>query len=67
MTTLRTLAAGLALLCSAAAVPAQTVLERVAAGGKLVVAHRESSVPFSYVVDGKPIGNPMRLAFNADC
>lgn len=61
MTTLRTLAAGLALLCSAAAVPAQTVLERVAAGGKLVVAHRESSVPFSYVVDGKPIGYAMDL------
>jgi len=61
MTTIRTLAACLALLCSAAAVPAQTVLERVAGGGKLVVAHRESSVPFSYMVDGKPVGYAVDL------
>ena len=61
MTTIRTFAACLALLCSAAAVPAQTVLERVAGGGKLVVAHRESSVPFSYMVDGKPVGYAVDL------
>lgn len=61
MTTIRIFAACLALLCSAAAVPAQTVLERVAGGGKLVVAHRESSVPFSYMVDGKPVGYAVDL------
>ena len=61
MTTIRTFAACLALLCSAAAVPAQTVLERVAGGGKLVVAHRESSVPFSYMVDDKPVGYAVDL------
>ncbi len=61
MTTIRSFAVCLALLCSAAAVPAQTVLERVAAGGKLVVAHRESSVPFSYMVDGKPVGYAVDL------
>jgi glutamate/aspartate transport system substrate-binding protein len=61
MATFRNIAACLALLCSAAAAPAQTVLERVAAGGKLVVAHRESSVPFSYMVDGKPVGYAMDL------
>ncbi len=61
MTTIRSFAVCLALLCSAAAVSAQTVLERVAAGGKLVVAHRESSVPFSYMVDGKPVGYAVDL------
>lgn len=61
MTALRNLAVCLALLCSAAAPWAQTVLERIAAGGKLVVAHRESSVPFSYVVDGKPMGYAVDL------
>lgn len=42
----------------AASVQAATVLERVSAGGKLVIAHRESSVPFSYVdsQSGKPVG-----------
>ncbi|OJX31786.1 MAG: amino acid ABC transporter substrate-binding protein [Burkholderiales bacterium 68-12] len=61
MTALRNLAVCLALLCSAAAPWAQTVLERIAAGGKLVVAYRESSVPFSYVVEGKPLGYAVDL------
>ncbi len=61
MTTFRNAITCLALLCSAAALPAQTVLERVAAGGKLVVGYRESSVPFSYVADGKPIGYAVDL------
>jgi ABC-type amino acid transport substrate-binding protein len=40
----------------------QTVLERVAAGGKLVLAHREASVPFSYLdADKKPIGYALDL------
>lgn len=41
---------------------AQTVLERVAAGGKLVLAHRESSVPFSYLdADKKAVGYALDL------
>ena len=36
---------------------AETVLERIAGGGKLVLAHRESSIPFSYLnQDQKPVG-----------
>jgi glutamate/aspartate transport system substrate-binding protein len=49
------------LLCGS---PAQAtgVLERVAAGGKLVVAHRESSIPFSYLdQDNKPVGYALDL------
>jgi glutamate/aspartate transport system substrate-binding protein len=57
----RNMAWALALLCCAAGASAQGVLERVAAGGKLVIAHRESSVPFSYVEGGKPIGYAMDL------
>lgn len=47
----------------AASVQAATVLERVSAGGKLVIAHRESSVPFSYVdsQSGKPVGYAVDL------
>ncbi len=46
-------------MCSA---NAQTVLERIAAGGKLVIAHRESSVPFSYLdADKKPVGYAIDL------
>jgi len=38
------------------------VLERVSAGGKLVIAHRESSIPFSYVdADKKPVGYAVDL------
>ncbi|WP_298214265.1 amino acid ABC transporter substrate-binding protein [Acidovorax sp.] len=47
----------------AASVQATTVLERVSAGGKLVIAHRESSVPFSYIdsKSGKPVGYALDL------
>ncbi|WP_237219154.1 amino acid ABC transporter substrate-binding protein [Rhodoferax aquaticus] len=41
---------------------AQTVLERIAAGGKLVIAHREVSIPFSYLDANKnPVGYAMDL------
>ncbi|MDR7305987.1 amino acid ABC transporter substrate-binding protein [Rhodoferax saidenbachensis] len=41
---------------------AGTVLERVAAGGKLVVAHRESSIPFSYLdTEKRPVGYAVDL------
>ena len=55
---------GVAALCCAVAASAQTsVLERVAGGGKLVIAYRESSVPFSYIdsQSGKPVGYAMDL------
>lgn len=41
---------------------AGTVLERIRATGKIVVAHRESSVPFSYLdADKKPVGYAVEL------
>ncbi|WP_296509845.1 amino acid ABC transporter substrate-binding protein [Rhodoferax sp.] len=41
---------------------ASGVLDRVAAGGKLVIAHRESSIPFSYMdADKKPVGYAVDL------
>lgn len=44
------------------AATAAGVLERVSAGGKLVIAHRESSIPFSYVdADKKPVGYAVDL------
>lgn len=55
---------GLAALCSAFAASSQaSVLERISAGGKLVLAHRESSVPFSYIdtQSGKPVGYALDL------
>lgn len=52
----------LALVAFAPAAQAQTVLERVAAGGKLIIAHRESSIPFSYLDANKqPVGYAMDL------
>ena len=57
------LAWGFAALCCASAASAQGVLERISGGGKLVIAHRESSVPFSYIdtQTGKPVGYAMDL------
>jgi ABC-type amino acid transport substrate-binding protein len=56
---------GTALALGAAMLPAQAdgVLDRVKAGGKIVLAHRESSVPFSYVdpVSKKPMGYALDL------
>jgi ABC-type amino acid transport substrate-binding protein len=56
----------LAAACGASAAAAQTVLERVSAGGALVIAHRESSVPFSYVDEktGKPVGYAVDLCLH---
>ncbi|MBX3586384.1 MAG: amino acid ABC transporter substrate-binding protein [Ramlibacter sp.] len=49
--------------CWASAAQAQGVLDRVKAGGKLVIAHRESSVPFSYIdpVSRQPMGYALDL------
>lgn len=55
-------ALGLAAWMAVAVAPAQTVLERVASGGKLVIGYRDSSVPFSYVdAAGKPMGYAIDL------
>jgi len=52
----------LALLCISAPVAAKGVFERVAAGGALVIAHRESSIPFSYLdANKKPVGYAVDL------
>jgi len=49
-------------LALTAAAPAQAVFEKVSKGGALVLAHRESSVPFSYLDSNKkPIGYALDL------
>ncbi len=40
---------------------AEGVLDRVRGGGPLVIAHRESSVPFSYVYEGRAVGYAVDL------
>lgn len=58
-------ACGLTALCAVwtAGAAQASVLERINAGGKLVIAHREASVPFSYVdsQSGKPVGYAVDL------
>lgn len=52
------------LVASAASVPASAgvVLDRIKASGQIVIAHRESSVPFSYLDAGnKPVGYALDL------
>ncbi|GAD20332.1 amino acid ABC transporter substrate-binding protein [Acidovorax sp. MR-S7] len=49
-----------ALACSTFA-QAEGVLDRVRGGGPLVIAHRESSVPFSYVHEGRAVGYAVDL------
>lgn len=51
----------LGLIVTAAAAHADGVLDRVAKGAPLVIAHREASIPFSYVHQGKPIGYALDL------
>ena len=54
-------AVGLVALSCALGTSAQGVLPRIAGGGKLVIAHREMAVPFSYVDAGKPVGYAIDL------
>jgi ABC-type amino acid transport substrate-binding protein len=59
-------AAALVCALSALALPsiaaAQTTLDRIKSSGSVTLAHRESSVPFSYLdADKKPIGYAMDL------
>jgi glutamate/aspartate transport system substrate-binding protein len=54
----------LALLAASACstfAQAEGVLDRVRGGGPLVIAHRESSVPFSYVYEGRAVGYAVDL------
>lgn len=51
-------------LLSLAALPkahAGATLDRIRSEGRIVLAHRESSVPFSFVVDGRPMGYAVDL------
>ncbi len=52
---------GALLLGSGPFAYAQSTLDRIRARGAVVVAHREASIPFSYVVDGRPIGYAIDL------
>lgn len=52
----------LLVLGFATAAQAGPVLDRIQSSGRIVLAHRESSVPFSYVLpDGKPVGYALDL------
>jgi ABC-type amino acid transport substrate-binding protein len=54
--------AALILAVSAPAAVAGPALDRIKQSGKIVIAHRESSVPFSYVLpDKKPVGYAVEL------
>jgi glutamate/aspartate transport system substrate-binding protein len=50
-----------ALVLAGASATAGPVLDRIKERGKIVIAHRESSVPFSYVADRKPMGYAVDL------
>lgn len=43
------------------AAPAQPALERIQARGSVIIGHRESSIPLSYLADGKPVGYSLDL------
>ncbi|MEO5736663.1 MAG: amino acid ABC transporter substrate-binding protein [Variovorax sp.] len=49
------------LLCSLSEAFAGPVLERIQAKKTIVIGHRESSIPFSYTNEGKPIGYALDL------
>jgi glutamate/aspartate transport system substrate-binding protein len=54
--------AALFLLAAAPAAVAGLAIDRIKQSGKIVIAHRESSVPFSYVLpDKKPVGYAVEL------
>src|SRR3954471_15452389 len=56
------LLAALVLAALAPAALAGPGLERIKQTGKIIIAHRESSVPFSYVLpDKKPVGYAVDL------
>lgn len=49
-------AAAMAAAAAAAAPAAGNTLQRIQASGVVVIGHRESSVPMSYIADGTPVG-----------
>lgn len=49
------------LLALAATAHAGPVLDRITSTQRIVLAHRESSVPFSYLHDGQPVGYAVDL------
>jgi ABC-type amino acid transport substrate-binding protein len=51
----------LALAATPTSAQAGAVLDRIKAQGRIVLAHRESSVPFSYVDGGRPVGYAVDL------
>ena len=56
------LLSALALAAAATAAQAGPVLDRIKQSGKIVIAHRESSIPFSYLdADKKPVGYAIDL------
>lgn len=58
----RTSAAAVVLALTTFNAQAAGVLDRVKAGGHLVLAHRDASIPFSYLdADGKPVGYAIDL------
>jgi glutamate/aspartate transport system substrate-binding protein len=56
------LMAAVALAAAATGAQAADTLAKVAASGKITLAYRESSVPFSYLDGGKPIGFSVELS-----
>ncbi|HBD37008.1 amino acid ABC transporter substrate-binding protein [Cupriavidus metallidurans] len=60
----------LAALLTPAAIPAaqaasSPVIQRIQQTGVIRIAHRESSVPFSFMADGKPVGYAVDLCLKA--
>ncbi|GAA4348092.1 amino acid ABC transporter substrate-binding protein [Variovorax defluvii] len=49
-------------LCAATGAQAADTLAKIAESGKITLAYRESSVPFSYLDGGKPIGFSVELS-----
>ncbi|RTL32745.1 MAG: amino acid ABC transporter substrate-binding protein [Burkholderiales bacterium] len=59
---MKTLSRFLLALGLAASAHAGPALDRIQSSGRIVLAHRESSVPFSYVLpDGRPVGYAVDL------
>lgn len=55
----------LLILAAQPGVAAETTLQRIERTGSVVIGYRESSIPFSYVVDGKPVGYAIDLCRKA--
>ena len=49
---------------NAAPPPLINTIQKIKDSGKVVIGHRESSTPISYVVDGKPVGYAMDICAN---